>query len=130
MPEIPRDPVPPKFFGRDHWSTFGYMECRAVDDGGRIERRHMRADPERHPGLAHIAWGSGDVPTRLHGGVELPKHDDWDCFYDLEAAGLLKNEGTGIAPVVRLTELGHTVAARLRAHKAKGGSFATFTWEG
>jgi hypothetical protein len=130
MPEIPRDPVPPKFFGKDHWSTFGYIECRVVDNGGLINNQHMRCDPKRHPGLAHIPWRNGDIPTRLQGGVKLPKHDDWDCFYDLEAAGLLKDESTGIRPRVILTKLGHSVAARLREHKASGGSFASFTWEG
>jgi hypothetical protein len=128
MPEIPRDPVPPKFFGKDHWSTFAYMETRCVDYKGVPDRRHMRCDPTRHPGLAHIAW-KNDYPTLLAGMVKLSKHDDWDCFYDLEEAGLLKDIGTGINPVAKLTKLGHTVAAALRKHKAEGKNFADFSWE-
>lgn len=128
MPELPRDPVPPKFFGKDHWSTFAYLETRCVDYEGRPDNRHMRCDPRRHPGLSHIKW-NGDYPTRLFGMVELPKHDDWDCVDDLVAAGLMELDGTGIHPVVKLTNLGHTVAAALRKHKAAGKNFSDFAWE-
>ncbi len=125
--------VPMSKFGKDHWSTFGYIECRIVDHGGIPDRNHMRCDPERHPGLAGSrANYSGErkkYPTRLAGDNEfLPDHDDWDCAYDLEAVGLLEDLGTGVNPVFQLTELGHTVAAALRKHKAEGKMFATFKY--
>jgi hypothetical protein len=114
-------------FGRDHWSTFGYLETRCVDHKGIPELRHLRLDPVRHPGLAHMPWAQ-DYPTRLAGGAEQPEHDDWDCTEDLEKAGLLEILGTGIHPVIRLTDTGKKVAGLLRAHKSGGGSFSNFKW--
>lgn len=125
--------VRPEAFGADHWSTFGYAECRVVDNQGELDREHMRCDPIRHPGLrGRCAHRLQDVrfPTRLADGILLEDHDDYDCLDDLEKAGLLSIGGTGLRPIVSLTELGHEVAGKLRAHKAKGGRFATFRWEG
>lgn len=126
MPEIPR-PVPIQFWGKDHWSTLAYLECRAVDHKGVIARQHMRCDPERHPGLAHMPWDM-DCPTYLACGVKLPQHDDWDCFEDAKAAGMLTLEGTGVHPIVRFTAEGLRVASLLRTHKANGGTFSNFTF--
>lgn len=117
--------VPLEQFGRDHWSTFAYVECRAVDNEGTIAKHHMRCDPLRHPEHAHINW-SEDIPTRLLGGVPLPQHDDWDCIEDLEAANLLTVTGTPRSPLVTLTEFGQHVASQLRAFLASGGSYSTF----
>ena len=120
--------IPTSMFGKDHWSTFGYAECRIVDNSGRPQREHMRCDPARHPAHAHLGSTMGSPsPTRLKGGVECPSHDDWDCIDDLEAAGLLTTGGTGLFPTWALTNKGRRVAAELRAHKAKRGSFGDFT---
>lgn len=131
--ELPSVPV--EKFGKDHWSAFGYIECRIVDNEGIPDRNHLRCDPDRHPGLGGSridytsSQGKKKYPTRLAGDNEfLPDHDDWDCLYDLEAVGLLNDIGTGVNPVFRLTELGHTVAAALRKHKAEGKMFATFKY--
>lgn len=121
-------------FGKDHWSTFGYAECRCVDDEGVPDRCHMRCNIHRHPGLAHLRDWNPEHGTRLKGFIspldtprlQLPDHDDWDCVEDLEAVGLLKWEGTGINPVFQLTEFGLLIAAELRKHKANGGNFAGF----
>src|SRR5271156_2129781 len=40
-------------FGKDHWSTFGYLTTIAID--GHPDRRKMRCDPKRHPLLANEA---------------------------------------------------------------------------
>ena len=130
--EVPQ-PVPVSMWAKDHWSTFAYIETRCVDHKGIPAREHMRCDIELHPGLGHHRMGlppSGVTteryPTRLRDGVLLHDHDDWSCVDDMEAAGLLKWEGTGIHPIFVLTEKGKTVAGRLRAHKSGGGNFGSF----
>src|SRR5271154_3368872 len=41
-------------FGKDHWSTFGYLAHCATDGiGVRLDKRKMRCDPKRHPHMAH-----------------------------------------------------------------------------
>lgn len=123
-------PVPPELWGKDHWSTFGYVETRIVDHGGAINFSHMRCDVGRHPGYAHAGcsseFGGGPYPTKLKGGAELKDHDDWDCLEDAERAGYIENTGTGVNPHYRMTEAGRPLAAKLRAHKQQGGSFANF----
>lgn len=142
--------VPIDQFGKDHWSTFAYVETLCVDsqtgDGwGHINADRMRTNSKRHPfggerrALSAEArtWGP-EHGTRLRGfwkadrkedpSRQLQSHDDWDCLEDLEAAGLIfvRSLANGF---VRMTELGNTVAAALRKHKTEGGSFADFVWE-
>lgn len=117
-------------WGRDHYSTLGYIECRCVDNKGIPDRSHMRCNPARHPGLGGAHW-KPEYATRLKGHTtETPKqhrgHDDWDCAYDIEAAGLIEDIGTGVHPIWKLTDVGLNACAALRAHKAAGGSFSTF----
>lgn len=111
-------------FGRDHWSTFAYVEACAVDNEGRINPRRMRCDEERHPQFSHIRCVTS--PTRLRGDETLSGHDDWDCIDDCEVAGLLINVGTGLDLVYQLTPLGQKVASDLRIHKQNRGTFGTF----
>lgn len=112
----PGDPVPVSAWGKDHWSTFAYLESRTVDFKGVLDFRHMR-------GQRGVAC---KYPTFLALGVELPGHSDWDCLDDIEEAGLVSNLGSGINPLIQMTEKGYLVAAALRAHKAAGGSFSNF----
>lgn len=120
-------PVPVETFGKDHWSTFAYIETRCVDHGGEPDRDHMRTDPKLNPGLAGRGSLTGEKhPTRLKDGGTLADHDDWSCAEDLEAAGLLEWKGTGMFPIFRLSDKGKAIAARLRAHKSAGGNFADF----
>ena len=126
---VPR-PVPMELWGKDHWSTLLYLECCAVDRKGQIDPARMRCDIDRHPGLS-IPGPLGRVnptkyPTMLKGMELLEDHDDWDCFIDAEAAGLVAWDGTGVNPVVRFTEKGLQVTAALRAHKTKGGQCSNF----
>jgi hypothetical protein len=135
------DYVPVKRWGKDHWSTFAYLETRAVDADGLIDNRKMRCNLRLHRPFAANTPGASvgspvdgsRYPTRLKDG-ELPNHDDWSCLEDMVAAGLITAEfrekhgpafGSGEARI-RLTDEGRIVAAKLRGHKAAGGSFASF----
>ena len=116
-------------FGKDHWSTFAYAECCCVDDKGRLNNVRLRINRNKHPVGGH-AYGNPswkpEYGTRIKGGgIPDPDHDDIDCLDDLEEVGLLE-QGTMVNPVVKLTEKGMEVAAKLRQHKANGGQFGTF----
>lgn len=120
-------------FGKDHWTTFMYLEMCCVEYKGiPDDLRRMRCDPKRHPLLAHadlmgLPHDGGKYPTRLKGGVELPDHDDWDCAADLEAAGLIENIGSGMNPRFRMTTEGNRIAAIVRVYKQHGGRYAEFS---
>jgi hypothetical protein len=125
-------PIPVEQFGKDHWSTFAYLETRTVDYQGVPDLAHMRNDPRIHPLTANQTnhlWPDQHYSTRLRDGSEQMLHDDWSCLEDLEKAGLLENIGTGTNPVVKLTPRGLKVAAQLRAFKSRGGKFADYVPE-
>lgn len=130
--------VPLEKWGKDHWSTLAFIEYVCVEFKGCIDstrRRNMRCNERRHPGLAHTTGWKPDYGSRLKGffedkenkALQLPEHDDWDCAEDIEAAGLLEDHGSGINPIWKLTPKGLEMSARLRAHKANGGNFSSFT---
>lgn len=135
--------VPISKFGKDHWSVFAFLATLAMNNYGTDPRwlERMRCNPERHPGLDASRLKAGQrwnvqYSTRLKGykfGIPLAKnqvqigHDDWDCAYDLEAVGLLKDEGTGINPYFILTDRGIAVHAALLKHKQSGKNFAEFS---
>jgi len=135
-------PVLMEQFGKDHWSLVGYVGCRVSSNDGILGFEHMRCHPDRHPhylGYRRATFGPGwsaDYSTRIAGYFEtededrlnyrLDDHDDWDCLQDLEAAGLIEIRGTGLQPFVVMTDYGFKIEARLRKHKARGGSFNNF----
>jgi len=130
---IERDPVPPRLWGRDHYSTLLYIESVVVNADGIPNRDRMRTDASRHPAMDGPSMRmlprelrDKKYPTRLAGGVQLDDHDDWDCARDLEAAGLLRWEGTGINPCFVFTDLGWQIANMLRRHRAEGGTNDNF----
>ena len=131
----PGKPIPPDVWGRDHWSTFAYIETRCVDHNGEPAKQHVQANKNRHPHHLQSHLGldldGAKYPIRLRDGFEIPgpEYDEWDCIDDMIAAGLLEGIGTGLYPVYRLTDLGKTVAGLLRGHKSDGGTFSTFRWQ-
>ena len=131
MSTTTKTPTPVALFGKDHWSTFAFLEHVAVNKDGIIGmdgRERMRCDPDIHPGLTNSAnrFSSTKYPTRLKDGSEIKAHDDWSCFEDLEEAGLVEWKGTGINPVVVFTERGLKVAGKIRAHIQRGGNYNDF----
>lgn len=134
-------------WGRDHWSTLAFIECKCVDGakgvakltGGMLD--HMKCNPRRHRGMLGTlsltvgpAW---DVKysTELRDGSTVPGHDDWDCVNDMMYAGLIGFVGESFKPGqlfgggtirLKLTPHGMAIAGLLRTHKASGGTFATF----
>ena len=123
-------------WGKDHWSTFAYIEhlcVESLDNIGRPQLNRIQANANRHPGLVvqslHGTLLDGsNYGIRLAGGDELPgpDYDEWDCIDDMEREGLLEQVGTGIHPEFKLTEHGRKVAGLLRSHKSRGKSFGTF----
>jgi hypothetical protein len=104
--------IPSGMFGKDHWSTFGYIAHCVVTRGGEPQRNKMRVDPSVHLHHAHEAnryFPDKRYPTVLRGGVQVDGHDDYDCAEDLEEAGLIVDVGTGLHPCWLLTERGWRV---------------------
>ena len=114
-------------WGKDHWSTFAYIETCIVDGDGCPSDRQMRTDPDLHPGLYHtyLCPTTTKYLTRTKED-DVENHDDWSCLDDAEELGLLKNVGSGINRRYEFTDLGHKVASELRAFKARGGNFHRF----
>lgn len=139
--------VPISNWGKDHWSTFLYLESRAVDHKGIVDNEKMRCNPRLHRPFAHNLIGMSNMagmgdgskyPTRLAKGT-MENHDDWSCAEDMVAAGLIKIWWTEPPPEqkesmfgfakakIELTDRGWTIAARLRRHLADGGhTYANF----
>jgi len=129
-------------FGKDHWSLLGYVETLCVEgtkEGiGTIDYRRMRVNEKTHPLLSRAPSSLSWQPTygsRLKGYWKpdkttdplrrLDDHDDVDCLDDLADEGLVEILSL-VNGYVTLTDRGREIALRLRAHKSKGGHFATF----
>ena len=135
--------IPIEDWGKDHWSTFAYVETCVVDQQP-LDRDRLRCNVKVRPHLVgptvnrfgNAKW-QNDYGSRLKGFFtkgepdktrQLPKHDDWDCLEDFEEAGLIEFVSV-INAIVLLTEKGIAVAALLRKHKALGGNFANFEFK-
>lgn len=125
--------IPVERWGKDHWSTFAFVAYWCAESGGgfdiksQVER--MRCDPGRHPEHANTANRLSPetrYPTRLRDGEKLEAHDDWDCVEDAIAAGLVEDKGSGWFPLLFMSDAGLEMAAKLTAHKTKGGNFGDF----
>lgn len=131
------DYIPMDRWGKDHWSTFAYLETLTVDHRGVIENSRMRCNARLHRELVAMPFMDHDgakYPTILKDG-EIDRHDDWSCLEDMVSAGLIRafyrvaRHGVvfgGNEAKVELTPLGQKVAAELRVHKAGGGAFGSF----
>jgi hypothetical protein len=95
-------------WGKDHWSTFAYIETCAVE-GLAVDADRMRTHPRLHLSCFQAKRHGGEFadgsnyPTRLKGGEEVAPHDDWSCVEDMIAEGLLetaphRSDGSGRKP--------------------------------
>ncbi len=128
-----------KDFGKDHWNMLLYIETRAVDYGGRLDRQHMRIKQDELKGGRNPLGWKPEYGTRLSGYFSgkffdrfdktrlLPDHDDMDCLDDFERLGLIKQVGSALNPAIKMTEEGNRIAFLLRVHKQNGGQCADFT---
>lgn len=133
--EQPMRKVPVEEWGKDHWSLLAYVEVRCVDNKGTLAKHHMRCNTKTHPGHyagmtlmpVHNPDGSYMYSTKLGMSVE-PEHDDWDCLDDLETGGFITIGGTGLYPIVALTDAGRVMAGKIREWKGRGEghSFGNF----
>lgn len=116
--------IPVEQFSKDHWSLFAYVaSCWAA--GNPLDRTRLRVQPRLHPLLAHRSGWEPEWGTRLKDGTQLPDHDDWDCMYDLEDAGLIRVE-SAVNGIVTMTEHGDVIAAQIQRYKHDGGQFKEF----
>jgi len=118
--------IPMVNWGKDHWSTFAYIETLAVENKGIAipDGRRMRTILKKHS-FSTNDLDSSEYATRLKTG-EISNHDDWDCVEDAIREGLLEEVGTPTKKSYKLTTLGQTIAGQLRTHKMKGGVFGDF----
>lgn len=119
-------------FGEDHWSALVYVESRCVDHRGFLNLQSLRVNATRRPNCDTTQFGTprGWQPewgTRAKDGtIPDPQHDDLDCLDDMERAGLLESVAS-LSPRYQLTDKGFYLAAMVRKHKTKGGTYATFS---
>ena len=125
--------VPVEVWGKDHWSTFAYLDYEAMNNKGfaKPNRHSMRTNVKTHgAGLGGITpMGTlndgGKYPTRLKNG-ELAGHDDWDCIDDAVEAGFLLDVGSSVNRAFTFTKRGNAVMVELNAFKKAGGNFRDF----
>jgi len=118
-----------KEWGKDHWSLLAYLETRCVDNEGFIDNRHLRCNEDKHPfqkGAGNPKWES-NYSTILKEGMR-EGHDDWDCLFDMEHAGLVTVYSL-VNRRVEMTAAGIEISKMIREHKMKGGTFKTFNLE-
>lgn len=131
-----------KNWGKDHWSLLAYIETQIVNAkntdefaSAKLDLTRMRVNSEKR-GFTNGVNRMGSVMkwedswgTKFKDGEILdPTHDDIDILDELENEGFVKNHFTDMNPIVSLTEKGYETCARIRKHKAHGGSFSKFKY--
>jgi|SRR5579859_2931126 len=95
--------IPVESWGKDHLSTLLYAETRAVDHSGILEEDDPRMRVSRK------------YPTRLHNGVTVEGHTDYDCLLDAQTEGLLTYQNER----VKFTNAGWQFIGQLRREMAE-----------
>jgi hypothetical protein len=129
MEEQIMDIIPVEKFGKDHWSLLAYIETCCADNGGVIDLRRVRVNPNTHP-LCAVGQHSPrnwlpTYSTILNDSTLLYGHDDIDCLDDLEKAGMIYIKSL-VNGFVFLSPLGIKISARLRKHKIEGKQYRDF----
>lgn len=119
-------------FGKDHWSLLLYIETRIHNCKGVLDLNHMRIKNQAieskwkpEYGTRLFGYWNKDNTTNSH--LLLPHHDDYDCLNDLETEKLIKNIGTGLKPVCKITKKGAKILSQLLLHKQSNGQCFNFT---
>jgi hypothetical protein len=122
-------PIPIAYWGRDHWSMLMYVETRIVDYDGKLSRAHIRSktrtgwQPIHGTKLLSYDWTLAP-PANLEAGNIRPDHDDYDCLKDMQAVGLLTQQGGR----VQFTARGWALASRLRQWRGNGLTLKNFRY--
>jgi hypothetical protein len=124
-------PIPPKHFGKDHWSLLAYVGHRTEESGdgvGKLALERLRCNEQTHPLLVGPIDGrwKDTYTTRLRDG-ESAGHDDWDCLDDLEAAGLVSVVSC-VNALVALTPEGHEAYQMILELEEFGGQWHQVHW--
>jgi len=142
--------IPMAKWGKDHWSILAYLETVEVECGGfqvgfdgrmRQGRRNFRVMPQecpkpkrfdKCPRLQDAEPMEHEHGTRLNDGTVVEGHDDWCCIQDMAMDGLFTTKLISVEPgkILHLSKIGWNIVNALRKHKAEGGSFASFQFNG
>lgn len=141
------DYIPLSHWGRDHWTTFAYVETVMADMAGfqvgadarmKSNRRNFRVmqrdcpNPKRasNSGHAMMLVMEPQHATKLNDGQQVSNHDDWACVQDMAAEDLFVQGPDDVEPgvVLQFSEKGNQVANALREFKRNGGKYADFRW--
>lgn len=141
------DFIPMSYWGKDHWSTLGYLETVMVECGGfqvgadprmKSNRRNFRvmsqecAKPKRASNheLVLALPMEPQHATKLNDGQQVARHDDWSCVQDMAAEGFFGQTAYDVEPgtMLQFSEKGNKVANALREFRRNGGQMADFRW--
>jgi hypothetical protein len=113
-------------WGKDHWSTIGYLGTLATDHKGVAtpDITRMRTNQETHPNIGNPMDG-GKYPTKLKKDGFVSGHDGWDCIEDAIREGLLIDMGEAHRQY-RFTDYGIKVFNALIKYKIAGSTFQSF----
>ncbi len=104
--------------GRDHRTLLLFLQTVEANNGGDVAHAATRGCMNGHSrmrskgGTGPCAWDPANG-TRYDDGRTDGDHDDWDALVDLEEWGFIRCGGTGLQPIVALTDKGHAHAATL-----------------
>jgi hypothetical protein len=140
------DYIPMSHWGKDHWSTLGYVEVIMVECGGfqvgtdprmKSSRRNFRVMAQGCPHPKRPTLGSAFAyameltqSTKLNDGQVVSGHDDWACVQDMAAEGLFQQGPDAVEPgtVLTLSEKGVAIVNALREFKRNQGQYGQFRW--
>lgn len=135
--------VTPDRFGASHYNLLAKLVSRCYEqqaDTIKFSRAWIRSNKAKHYHLSRKGenWWNGNG-TQLLGceafnpsqnpqpaidaGVLLPRHDDWDCLQDLEAAGMIRIESLEKAKITMLEPGYQAIEALTEEHTSEQNDF-------
>lgn len=117
-------------WGRDHWSLLAYIENCVVEYNGKLRLSRMRVNSNKRAFSNGNSFDWQDSWSSILKNGQEKGHDDIDIMNELEYFGFIKNTGTLINPVIKLTKKGLKASQKLREHKGNKGTFSNFEYHG